>query len=93
MKCKMELKLRDELEASSFDIGYYERYAMKHWLIDDEDLKQMYKTGEIHLWCEILNNDENQQPPKKKEGRRQDKEEKVDSVLNELCDKHKETCS
>lgn len=72
MKCKIEIQLKDELENSDFDFGYYKgRHSTKRWILDDKDLELMYskyKTGEIHLWCDILKIDENE-PPLKEEKR------------------------
>ena len=109
MKCSVDVKsvdvkLGDDLDdGNDFDIGYYEgRHATKRWLLDDTDLKHMYEkyqSGEVHLWCDILRNDDIEPPPSKKRKeevsgtRCQDKEEKVDSVFTELYENHKDSYS
>ena len=98
MKFKIELQIKDELvKEDEFDFGYYEgRYATKRWIIQSKDIQVMYskfEIGEIHLWCDILK-EENDQPVKKKKKennmtkRQQEKEEKIENVFDELCRKH-----
>lgn len=71
MKYTMEVKLGDDLvDGNNFDIGYYEgRHAAKRWQLDDGDLEYMYekyKSGELHLWCDMLKDDDIEPPQKKK---------------------------
>jgi len=93
MKSKIEREIRENI---SSDFGYFEgRQSTKRWILDDEDVSQMYRTnsgGEIYLWCEKCNEDI--EPPSKKKkddsvsSRRQDKEAKVEIAFEELAKKH-----
>lgn len=45
------------------------RQAKKRWINEDEDLRQMYikyKSGEVHLWCDVYANVATCEPPQKR---------------------------
>ena len=54
-----------------FDIGYYSgKQNKKHWLIEENDLKEMYdnikKSQSVLLWCDRRMQDPQQLPEQKR---------------------------
>lgn len=68
MRHKIAMELKEEIG----DIGYYDgRHSTKRWLLEDEDVSQMYaiyRRGETFLWCEM--GDEVREVPKKEKKRK-----------------------
>ena len=101
MKSCIGNELKDNVsEGIDFDLGYFDgKHGTKRWLIEDEDIKNMYlkyTSGEIYLWLEALEEAEAAPPQKKSnEGasRRDDKEARVEKTYDELLEKHKENFS
>ena len=101
MKSCIGNELKDNVsEGIDFDLGYFDgKHGTKRWLIEDEDIKNMYlkyTSGEIYLWLEALEEAEAAPPQKKSnEGasRRDDKEARVEKTYDELLEKHKEKFS
>lgn len=99
MREKIMHELKEEIVG---DIGYYEgRQSTKRWLLDDEDIHQMYSKhmhsgGEIYLWLDTNVYEGDEQPVKKKKkeegtgSRRQEKEANVEKTCEELYNKHKD---
>ena len=84
-----------------FLLGYFEgQRSTKHWLFSDDDITAMYdkcrNNKEIILWCET--NEEYCEPPRKKqrksddsngrETKRQEKENRVVEIAEELKERH-----
>lgn len=95
----MKQRLKSVLnENISGDIGYYEgKQSMKRWLLEDEDVSQMYSKGarEICLWFERSCEDRDEIPKEKKKKeesirltRREEKEKNIDKAFEELNEKH-----
>ena len=97
MKHRLKSVLNENLAG---DIGYYEgKQSMKRWLLEDEDVSQMYTKGarEICLWFERSYEDkardEVPKEKKKKEEnirltRREEKEKNIDKAFEELSERH-----
>lgn len=102
MQYNIRRELKDNLGECDFDMGYFDgKHSTKRWLIQDEDIEYMYskfRSGEVHLWIEALDDVEDP-PPKKKDAdeasgsRREDKEAKVEKAFETLQAKHKEKFS
>ena len=82
-------------DSVTFEAGFYE--GQKHskvWICSNEDLKCMYPSGEITLWCEGRIDDTTDRRKRKREelvtSRRQEKEEEVDEIFKDLKEKHAE---
>ena len=70
MKSCIGNELKDNVsEGIDFDLGYFDgKHGTKRWLIEDEDIKNMYlkyTSGEIYLWLEALEEAEAAPPQKK----------------------------
>ena len=91
----------------NFNVGYFEGPShSKVWLVSNDDLDAMYARyprGDITLWCDSRSEREDEgtgvsgrSAKRRKEEtstRRQDKEDEVDEVYQELKDKHADKCS
>ena len=103
LRAKLIERLGEQVPNSmTFDVGYYEgQQHSKIWLCSSSDLEAMYRkhpTGEITLWCDGRISDIEEEAMgcgKRKRGdqstgssKRQKKEEEVDSVFEELKEKH-----
>ena len=100
MRAKLAESLGEQVPKTlTFDVGYYEgQQHSKIWLCSDTDLDTMYQknsSGEITLWCDgSVNSEESAHTKRKRDdtstgpSKRQKKEEEVDSVFQELREKH-----
>ena len=90
-------ELSDELP-SSFNVGYFEgRHHTKKWLTTDQDLVAMnakFTGGDVCLWCDATQQttestaSRNRSPTRKKSSRREDKEQEVDDIFQDLKERH-----
>ena len=95
-------------EGSDYSIGYFEgRHQTKRWIVSTEDLEvmyQLYKKGEIFLWCdgreEAVDKHSDEEMAKRKNRKsesavraRQDREEDLESIYSELQKKHGDSYS
>ena len=94
-------ELKDVISSSSprlIEVGYYEgRQSMKVWLVSPKDVEAMYrksKTDDIFLWVENIDEEDGSdaEPERKRkktsDSRRQDKEEEVEGIYQELRSNH-----
>ena len=80
-----------------FEVGWYEGNSKK-WLVVQEDLGTMYSkcTGnEISLWCDVSRDDSGGRKRKNTSGgsKRQEKEDAVESIYQELLTEHRDSYS
>ena len=90
-------ELSDELP-SSFNVGYFEgRHHAKKWLTTDQDLVAMnakFTGGDVCLWCDAAQQTSeatvlrNRSPTRKKSSKREDKEQEVDDIFQDLKERH-----
>ena len=88
-------ELSDELP-SSFNVGYFEgRYHTKKWLTTDQDLVVMnskFMGGDVCLWCDQQSGEatvsRDRSPARKKSSKRDEKEQEVDEIFQDLKDRH-----
>ena len=108
LRAKLIEEFKEQVPNSvTFNVGCFEGQShSKVWLVTNDDLQAMYTRyprGDITLWCdsrsEPVEHDAGAsgRPAKRKRDetstRRQDKEEEVDDVYQELRDKHADTYS
>ena len=83
----------------TFDVGYYDgQHHSKIWLCSNKVLEVMYHkypSGEITLWCDGCTNEDSTGCKKRKRddsssghSKRQKREEEVDTVFDQLKEKH-----
>jgi len=98
------VKLIDEFaetvpDTVNFNVGYFDgQQQAKLWLVTDEDLDSIYskyRTGEIMLWCDGRQSDRSGEVCSKRKrdskasaSRQQEEEEEVDTVYEDLKEKH-----
>lgn len=100
LRTKLVEQLKDQVPDSlTFNIGYFEGHQhSKVWLVSDDDLHAMYAKyprGDITLWCDGRTDEEcvSGRTKRKRDeatSKRQEKEEEVDAVYQQLKDKHGE---
>ena len=89
LRIKLLEELGDDLsESIKFDVGYYESRA-RCLLVTSDNLKLMYESyktkEEIHLWCDANDDSSNDKTKKRK---RESDEGSVDSIYQDLKQKH-----
>lgn len=101
MKVRLIEEFGEQLpQTTTFSIGYFAgRQSAKYWICTDEDLSAMYTNchnDEIMLWCDGRS-DDGEAPKNKRrktgEGflsKREEKEQKVDDLTEELKDLNKD---
>lgn len=85
-----------------FKIGYFERKGnAKRWIEEPEDLRAMYassKGEEITLWCDARQQDKGRKRKATENdtgraSKRAAREDEIDEIYDQLCEKHKENIS
>ena len=101
LRVRLLEELGDDLSGTiNFDVGYYETRSSKCLVVTSEDLKQMYdkfrSQEDILLWCDAVScadGEKNSDAKGKKRKREPDKsseEEDVDTIYQQLKEKHKD---
>ena len=103
LRAKLVEELTEQVpDSMTFSVGYYEgSHHSKVWIVSDDDLYAMYSkysSGPITLWCDgrVVEENEGGRMKRKREeasSKRQEKENEVDDVDQDLRKRHGEMYS
>jgi hypothetical protein len=90
-------ELGDDLgDSIKFDVGYYENRTSRCLLVSSDDLKLLYEIfngkDEIHLWCNA-SDDSSSSSSKTKKRKRESDDENIDTIYQDLKEKHSDAYS